>query len=67
MTEEASAGLYAFSSGDLLLEAISEQINMNYSHFGEYYISLTIVPLLKRGLRVKTFLMKKFTHTDRVM
>jgi hypothetical protein len=62
MTEEASAGLYAFSSGDLLLEAISEQITMNYSHFGEYYISLTIVPLLERGLRVKTFLMKKFTQ-----
>jgi len=29
MTEEASAGLYAFSSGGLLLEALSEQINLN--------------------------------------
>ena len=62
MTEEASAGLYAFSSGDLLLEALSEQINMNHSHFGEYYISLTIVPLLERGLKVRTFLMEKFAQ-----
>jgi NDP-sugar pyrophosphorylase family protein len=62
MTEEASAGLYAFSSGGLLLEALSEQINMNYSHFGEYYISLTIVPLLERGLKVRTFLMEKFAQ-----
>ena len=61
-TEEASAGLYAFSTGALLLDALSEQISMNYSHIGEYYISLTIVPLLKRGLRVKTFLMDKFNQ-----
>lgn len=62
MTEEASAGLYAFSSGSLLLEALSEQINMNYSHFGEYYISLTIVPLLEKSLKVRTFLMEKFAQ-----
>jgi len=61
-TEEASAGLYAFSTGDLLLDALREQINMNYSHVGEYYISLTIVPLLKRELKVKTFLMDKFNQ-----
>ncbi len=61
-TEEASAGLYAFSSGNLLLDALREQISENYSHFGEYYISLTIVPLLKKGLKVKTFLMDNFNQ-----
>lgn len=60
--EEASAGLYAFSSGRLLIEALSEQVAMNYSHMGEYYISLTIVPLLKKNLVVKTFLMEKFSQ-----
>ena len=62
MAEEASAGLYAFSSGGLLIEALREQMNMNYSHFGEYYISLTIVPLLDKDLKVKTFLMSKFAQ-----
>ena len=33
-----------------VLKALSEQVAMNYSHMGEYYISLTIVPLLKKNL-----------------
>jgi NDP-sugar pyrophosphorylase family protein len=60
--EEASAGLYAFSTGALLLDALSEQIQSNGSHMGEFYISLTIIPLLAKKLRVKTFLMEKFAQ-----
>jgi len=60
--EEASAGLYAFSSGALLLDALNEQIMMNYSHMGEFYISLTILPLLAKKLIVKTFLMERFVQ-----
>jgi len=58
--EEASAGLYGFASGQLLIDSLDEQINMNYSHFGEYYISLTYIPLINKGLIIKTFLMEKF-------
>lgn len=60
--EEASAGLYAFSTGALLIDALGEQIRSNGSHMGEFYISLTIIPLLKKKLRVKTFLMEKFAQ-----
>lgn len=59
-SEEASAGLYAFASGALLIESLEEQIRMNYSHFNEFYCSLTVKPLLDKGLKVKTFLMEKF-------
>jgi len=58
--EEASAGLYAFANGALLLKALAEQLEKNYSHKGEFYISLTIIPLLKLNYKVKTFLMEKF-------
>jgi len=60
LAEEASAGLYGFASGQLLIDSLDEQINMNYSHFGEYYMSLTYISLLNKGLTVKTFLMDKF-------
>jgi len=62
MQEEASAGLYAFSSGNLLIEALREQISQNYSHMGEYYISLTILPLLAKNLKIKTYLMDSFSQ-----
>ena len=60
--EEASAGLYAFSSGKLLIESLSEQIRVNHSHMGEFYVSLTIIPLLAKNLKVKTFLMDRFAQ-----
>lgn len=60
--EEASAGLYAFSNGALLLDALNEQIMMNYSHMGEFYTSLTILPLLEKKMIVKTFLMERFAQ-----
>ena len=59
-SEEASAGLYAFSNGELLIRALAEQLDKNYSHKGEYYISLTIIPLLKSNYKVRTYLMQKF-------
>jgi NDP-sugar pyrophosphorylase family protein len=60
MQEEASAGLYAFRSGTLLIDSLREQVSKGYSHKGEFYISLTILPLLEKKLKVKTFLMDKF-------
>jgi NDP-sugar pyrophosphorylase family protein len=60
--EEASAGLYAFSSGALLLDALSDQIKLNYSHMGEFYISLTFLPLIAKKLMIKTFLMERFAQ-----
>jgi len=61
-SEEASAGLYAFSTGKLLLEALDEQIAMNRSHMGEFYISLTMISLLVKNLEVRTFPMNKFAQ-----
>lgn len=60
MQEEASAGLYAFRTGKLLIDSIREQVTKGHSHKGEFYISLTILPLLESKLKVKTFLMDKF-------
>jgi hypothetical protein len=53
MQEEASAGLYAFRSGTLLIDSLREQVSKGYSHKGEFYISLTILPLLEKKLKVK--------------
>ena len=61
-SEEASAGLYAFSKGKLLLEALDDQVEMNRSHMGEFYISLTMISLLVKNLKIKTFVMEKFAQ-----
>jgi len=61
-SEEASAGLYAFSTGKLLLEALEEQVEMNRSHMGEFYVSLTMISLLVKNLKIRTFLMEKFAQ-----
>lgn len=60
MKEWASSGTYAFSSAKVLLEAIDEQIEDENALNGEYYTSLTYVPILKEGKKVSVFPLKKF-------
>jgi len=59
-SEEASSGTYAFSSGQVMLDAIDEQIESNDSLNGEFYLSLTYKSMLKRGMNVETFLIDYF-------
>lgn len=59
-SEEASSGTYAFGSGQMMLDAIDEQIESNDSLNGEFYLSLTYKSMLKRGMNVETFLIDYF-------
>ena len=60
MKEWASSGTYAFKSAKVLLQAIDEQIESGNALNGEYYTSLTYVPILKKGKKVSVFPLKKF-------
>lgn len=60
MAEEASSGTYAFKSGKILLEALQIQIENNDSLNGEFYISLTYRNMIKRKMKIHTFLIDKF-------
>lgn len=60
MKEWASSGTYAFRSAKVLLEAIDEQIETGNALNGEYYTSLTYVPILKNGKKVAVFPLDKF-------
>lgn len=60
MEEEASAGAYAFKSGDLLIKAIEDQISKKLDLNGEFYTSLTMQPIIDWGYKIGTTLMEKF-------
>ena len=60
MHEEASSGTYGFRSGKILLDAVREQIKDNLSLKGEFYTSLTYIPMLRNGATVKTYNISKF-------
>jgi bifunctional N-acetylglucosamine-1-phosphate-uridyltransferase/glucosamine-1-phosphate-acetyltransferase GlmU-like protein len=60
MNEEASAGSYAFKNGQILLNAISKQLNLKLTLNGEYYTSLTVKALLDYSNLVSTYSMEKF-------
>ena len=60
MDEEASAGTYGFRNAKLMIEAIETQLNSDLNLNGEYYTSLTFLPLIEAGCKIRTFPMKKF-------
>lgn len=60
MSEEASAGVYGFKSGSVLLDAIKYQIENKIEFNGEFYTSLTIRAVLEMNLRVGTVLGSHF-------
>ena len=60
MQEEASAGAYGFKNGKILLNAIEKQLRDKLDLNGEYYTSLTFVPIINDSMKVATLLMHKF-------
>jgi NDP-sugar pyrophosphorylase family protein len=62
MDEEASAGCYGFSSKKVLISAIEEQIKLNLNFKGEFYTSLTYVPMLSRKRKIGTVLATNFSQ-----
>ena len=60
MSERASSGTYGFSSGGLMLEAINRQIERKIELSGEFYTSLTYIPLLDDGLEIRSFNIESF-------
>ena len=60
MTERTSSGTYGFSSGSLLLDAIDRQMASELSLGGEYYTSLTYIPLLRDGRDIRSFNIDRF-------
>ena len=60
MSERASSGTYGFSSGGLMLDAIHRQIERKIDLSGEFYTSLTYVPLLDEGLDIRSFNIESF-------
>ena len=62
MDEEASAGCYGFSSKYVLISALEEQIQMNLNYNGEFYTSLTYLPILNRNGKVGTVLAANFSQ-----
>jgi NDP-sugar pyrophosphorylase family protein len=62
MDEEASAGCYGFSSKNVLISALEEQIKLNLSFKGEFYTSLTYLPILKRNGKIGTVLATNFSQ-----
>ncbi len=62
MDEEASAGCYGFSSKYVLISALEEQIKLNLNFNGEFYTSLTYLPILNRNGKVGTVLAANFSQ-----
>ena len=60
LLEEASTGTYGFRNGKILLDALNDQVKLNYNLNGEYYISLTYKSMLRKNLKIKTSKVKFF-------
>lgn len=60
MTEPASSGTYGFGTGQILLDAIDAQIEVNDSYNEEFYTSLTYRNMIERGLQILNFPIDKF-------
>ena len=62
MDEEASAGCYGFSSKSVLISALKEQVKLNLNYNGEFYTSLTYLPILNRNGKIGTVLATNFSQ-----
>jgi NDP-sugar pyrophosphorylase family protein len=60
MMEEASAGTYGFRNGKILVDALREQLDLDYSFNDEYYISLTFKSMLRNNMKINTLKLKHF-------
>ncbi len=60
ISEFASSGTYVFKDSTILIEAIKNQVKNNISKFGEYFTSLTVIPLLREKHPVGILPVNKF-------
>ncbi len=60
LKEEASSGTYGFKSAEVMISAIQKQLENDISHSGEFYTSLTYIPMISEGLEVRSLLIEKF-------
>lgn len=60
MLEPASSGTYGFGTGQILLNAINQQIESGDSYNNEYYSSLTYRNMIASGQVIKSFQIEKF-------
>ena len=58
--EKASSGVYGFSSGELMIQAIKKQVELNLQINGEFYTSLTLEVLLRDSHKILTQNMQWF-------
>jgi len=54
-SEPVSSGTYGFRTGRMMLDAVHEQLNSGLMTKGEFYCSLSYLPMIRGGLRVKSF------------
>ena len=59
-SEPVSSGTYGFGSGKIMLSAIQDQLDLGLSTNGEFYTSLSFLPLISKGLKVGQFPIKRF-------
>lgn len=59
-SEFKSTGTYFFKSGEVLVDYIAQQIREELTLKDEYYMSLTYIPMLKRGLDIRHFEIEHF-------
>ncbi len=60
MLEEVSSGTYYFKSAQLMLKYFKKTISLDLKVNGEFYVSMAYKPMLKDGLKIKTFLIDYF-------
>ena len=61
MAEYASSGTYYFSSGDIMRKAFEETVaREDLLVKGEYYVSLSYIPLLEQGADIRVFPVERF-------
>jgi hypothetical protein len=58
--EYASSGIYGFSTGNLMLESIVEQVNLKLQINGEFYTSLTHEVMLRNNKKIAIQYMNLF-------
>ena len=59
-TEWGSSGTYVFKNSDVLINAIDQQIDSDMSKFGEFFTSLTYLPLIQEGKKIEVLPLRKF-------
>ena len=60
MLEEVSSGTYYFKSAQIMLKYFKKTTLLDLKVNGEFYVSMAYKPMIKDGLKIKTFLIDYF-------